>query len=121
MALPVAPRLKLGDRIDGLSVTALIADVPLQVAALLILFARIGAVWMLLPMFGEDSVSGPVRLLMALGMSLALLGLLGPRVTPFAAQDSALVANLAPGAYTAIVAGRNGTTGVGVVEAYHMQ
>ena len=73
---------------------ALIAEVPLHLASLLILFARIGAVWMLLPMFGEDSVPGPVRLLMALGMSLALLGLLGPRVTPFAAQDSALVATI---------------------------
>lgn len=35
--------------------------------------------------------------------------------------ESAILVTIPPGAYTAIVAGRNGTTGVGVVEAYHMQ
>jgi hypothetical protein len=35
--------------------------------------------------------------------------------------ESALVAALAPGNYTAIVRGKNNTTGVGLVEAYHLQ
>ena len=34
--------------------------------------------------------------------------------------ESALVTTLAPGAYTAIVAGKNGTTGIGVVEMYDL-
>ena len=35
--------------------------------------------------------------------------------------ESALVRTLAPGSYTAIVRGTNGTTGIGLVEAYHLQ
>jgi hypothetical protein len=35
--------------------------------------------------------------------------------------ESALVASLAPGNYTAIVRGKNNTTGVGVVEVYNLQ
>ena len=35
--------------------------------------------------------------------------------------ESAIVATLAPGAYTAIVSGVNDTTGVGLVEAYNLQ
>jgi hypothetical protein len=35
--------------------------------------------------------------------------------------ESALVTTLAPGAYTAIVAGQGGGTGVGLVEVYHVQ
>jgi peptidase M23-like protein len=34
--------------------------------------------------------------------------------------ESALVATLAPGAYTAILAGKNGTTGIGLVEVYDL-
>ncbi len=35
--------------------------------------------------------------------------------------ESAILSTLAPGAYTAIVRGANDTTGVGLVEAYHLQ
>ena len=35
--------------------------------------------------------------------------------------ESALVSSLAPGQYTAIVAGKNGGTGVGLVEVYNLQ
>jgi hypothetical protein len=35
-------------------------------------------------------------------------------------RESAILANLAPGNYTAIVSGVGGTTGVGLVEAYHL-
>ena len=36
-------------------------------------------------------------------------------------RESALLATLAPGNYTAVVRGKNGTTGVGLVEAYNLQ
>jgi len=35
--------------------------------------------------------------------------------------ESALVANLVPGNYTVIIAGKNGGTGVGLVEAYNLR
>ena len=35
--------------------------------------------------------------------------------------ESALIENLAPGAYTVIVAGKSGSTGVGLVEIYDIQ
>nr|MBA2744040.1 VCBS repeat-containing protein [Chthoniobacterales bacterium] len=35
-------------------------------------------------------------------------------------RDAALIATVAPGAYTAVVRGANGTTGVGLVEAYDL-
>jgi murein DD-endopeptidase MepM/ murein hydrolase activator NlpD len=41
-------------------------------------------------------------------------------VSPTAAAESAIIASLAPGAYTAIVRGKNSTTGVGLVEAYDL-
>jgi uncharacterized repeat protein (TIGR01451 family) len=36
-------------------------------------------------------------------------------------QESAILATLPPGAYTAVVAGKNSTTGVGLVEAYNLR
>ncbi|HKP02452.1 MAG TPA: hypothetical protein VJU77_03735 [Chthoniobacterales bacterium] len=35
-------------------------------------------------------------------------------------REAALFQSLAPGAYTVIVAGKGSTTGVGLVEAYHL-
>ena len=35
--------------------------------------------------------------------------------------ESAIIANLAPGNYTAVVSGVNGATGIALVEAYHLQ
>jgi hypothetical protein len=37
------------------------------------------------------------------------------------AAESALVFNIAPGPYTAIVTGKDSGTGVGVVEIYNLQ
>lgn len=68
------------------------ADLPIEVAALLLVFARIGAVLMLLPVFGEDAVPGQVRLLMALGVSLALFPLLRPEVVGLAGQTDVRLA-----------------------------
>jgi uncharacterized repeat protein (TIGR03803 family) len=42
-------------------------------------------------------------------------------LAPPNAAESALIATLAPGAYTAIVRGANNTTGVGIVEVYNLQ
>lgn len=61
------------------------ADLPLAATAFLILFARVGAVLMLLPVFGEESVPGQVRLLLALGMTLALFGMMRSETEPLAA------------------------------------
>ena len=40
---------------------------------------------------------------------------------PEDARESAMVVTLSPGLYTAVVAGKNAGTGVGLVEAYHLQ
>ena len=41
-------------------------------------------------------------------------------IPPTNDRESAIYANLAPGAYTAVVAGKNGSTGVGLVEVYDL-
>lgn len=60
--------------------------VPREAAAFLILFARIGAVLMLLPVFSEDAVPGRIRLLIALGTTIGLWGLLAGQAMPAAAD-----------------------------------
>ena len=42
-------------------------------------------------------------------------------LAPTEDKESAILAVLAPGAYTAILSGVNGATGVGLVEAYNLQ
>jgi hypothetical protein len=42
-------------------------------------------------------------------------------VAPTDNRESALVATLAPGSYTAIVRGKDNTTGVGLVEVYNIR
>jgi flagellar biosynthetic protein FliR len=69
-------------------------NVPQQAAAFLILFARIGAVLMLLPVFSEDAVPGRMRLLIALGMTIGLWGMLGSQTMPAAAKTDGLVSIL---------------------------
>ncbi|HSX55615.1 MAG TPA: flagellar biosynthetic protein FliR [Sphingomonas sp.] len=63
---------------------------PVDAATFLILFARVGAVLMLLPAFSEDSVPMQIRLMTALGFSVGLYGLLGPKVAPVAGSQAAL-------------------------------
>jgi uncharacterized delta-60 repeat protein len=48
------------------------------------------------------------------------LGIIGTGLAPSDDLESALLAALAPGAYTAIVKGKNNTTGVGMVEVYDL-
>ncbi|AGH49042.1 MULTISPECIES: flagellar biosynthetic protein FliR [Sphingomonadales] len=66
------------------------AGLPFDAAAFLILFARIGAVLMLLPAFSEDAIPGRVRLLFGLGFTAGLFGLLGGQVAPALRSDTAL-------------------------------
>lgn len=61
-----------------------------EAAILTLLFARIGAVSMLLPLFGEEAVPGRIRLLLALGLTVALAGLLRPEVAAAAARGNEL-------------------------------
>lgn len=63
---------------------------PLDATAFLILFARVGAVLMLLPVFSEDAVPGRIRLLIAAGMTAGLWGILSPRTLPVAGNGDAL-------------------------------
>jgi hypothetical protein len=43
------------------------------------------------------------------------------RIPPADDRESAILQTLAPGNYTAIVRGKNDTTGVGLVEVYNIQ
>ncbi|MFZ5746614.1 MAG: flagellar biosynthetic protein FliR [Pseudomonadota bacterium] len=52
-------------------------DLELQATAFLILFARVGAVLMLLPVFSEDAVPQQIRLLLSFGMTAAMFAFLG--------------------------------------------
>ena len=65
-------------------------DLAPNATAFLILFARIGAVLMLLPVFSEDAIPARIRLLMGLGMTAALWGILQDRLPRTALADSAL-------------------------------
>lgn len=68
----------------------MLATLPQEATAFLILFARIGAVLMLLPVFGEEAVPGRLRLLLALGTTAGLWGLLRPVVAGHAVADAEL-------------------------------
>jgi flagellar biosynthetic protein FliR len=63
---------------------------PDQASAFLILFARIGAILMLLPVFSDDAVPGRIRLIFALGMTAGLWSLLGKQVASFGQNSAAL-------------------------------
>lgn len=69
-------------------------ELPLQVTGFLILFARVGAVLMLLPVFSEEAVPGRIRLLIAFAMTLGLWGLMAPTVLPAAGNADALAGTL---------------------------
>lgn len=65
-------------------------QLPIDAATFLILFARVGAVLMLLPAFSEESVPAQIRLLAALGFSIGLYGLLNPKIAPAAHAEAGL-------------------------------
>lgn len=68
----------------------MLAALPGDATGFLILFARLGAMLMLLPVFGEDAVPGRLRLLIALGMTAGLWSLLRPSLPPTPPADVAL-------------------------------
>lgn len=63
---------------------------PYEATTFLILFARVGAVLLLLPMFSDEAVPGKIRLMLALGTSAGLWGLIGAKVGNAAANSAAL-------------------------------
>lgn len=63
---------------------------PAQASAFLLLYARVGAVLMLLPLFGEEAVPTRIRLLLGLGTTAGLWAFLSARVLPVAANAEAL-------------------------------
>ncbi|RYD63122.1 MAG: flagellar biosynthetic protein FliR, partial [Sphingomonadales bacterium] len=62
----------------------MIEDLPLHATAFLILFARVGSVLMLLPVFSEDAVPAQIRLFAGMGMTLGLWSFLSAKVIPIA-------------------------------------
>ncbi|GGO96838.1 flagellar biosynthetic protein FliR [Stakelama pacifica] len=70
-------------------------DFPIYVTAFLLLFARVGSVIALLPVFSEDGIPTQIRLLAAGAMTLALWALLSDHVMPIARQgDDAFIGAL---------------------------
>ncbi len=65
-------------------------NLPLDATALLILFARVGAVLMMLPVFGDEAVPSRIRLLVALATTTGLYGILSSRTLPLAGDPVAL-------------------------------
>ncbi len=71
--------------VDGISL-----DLSGQAGIFLVLFARVGAVLMMLPGFSEESVPMRIRLLIPLGMTLALFAVLSARVAPMLTHERML-------------------------------
>lgn len=64
-------------------------DLTGEVAAIMLVFARVGAAIMLLPVFGEGYVLSRARLLIALTLSVVLTPILGPTLPPVDTFDGA--------------------------------
>ncbi len=69
---------------------ASLAALPIDAATFLILFCRVGAVIMLLPAFSEDTIPPQIRLVMALGFTLGLYGMLQGHVAPAVKSEASL-------------------------------
>ena len=65
-----------------------------EATLILLLFARIGSMLMLMPMLCDDAVPRPVRLLIAMGLTVALSGLLRPAILPLVGADETRLAML---------------------------
>lgn len=72
----------------------MIEVLPGDASAFLLLFARLGALMMSVPLFSEDAVPGRIRLLMTLGMTAGLWGLLGPTMPRLSGDEPRLAAML---------------------------
>ena len=73
---------------------AAIRELPLHATGFLILFARVGAVLMLLPVFSEEAVPGRIRLLIAFAMTAGMWGLLDHNVLPAARDEAGLAGTI---------------------------
>ncbi|TVQ36128.1 MAG: hypothetical protein EA356_06165 [Geminicoccaceae bacterium] len=71
--------------------TIVLAD---EVALLGLVFARIGAAVMILPIFGENYVLSRARLILALTLSVLLAPLIAPTLAPVTAVDAAYVGRI---------------------------
>ena len=81
------------------------AGLEIEATGFLILFARVGAVLMLLPVFSEDAVPGRIRLMIALALSLTLYGLIGTATRAAAADTAALPITLVAELLTGLAMG----------------
>ncbi len=64
---------------------------PIEASAFLLLFVRVGAVLWLLPVFGEEAVPGRLRLMIAIGMTAGLWGILGSVLLPLGVDREGLI------------------------------
>ncbi|HEY0043800.1 MAG TPA: flagellar biosynthetic protein FliR [Allosphingosinicella sp.] len=80
-------------------------DLPAFATSFLIVFARVGAVLMLLPVFSEDSVPMRVRLMLAFGLTAGLWPLLETKVAAAAAAPGTLPAVIIAELMTGIAMG----------------
>lgn len=72
---------------------ALAPDLPRILTLFALIFARVGAMLMLLPGFSDDAVPGRMRLLVALGLAAGMQGLLAPHISA-AMEGNAALAHL---------------------------
>jgi len=80
-------------------------DLALQASAFFIVFARVGAVLMLLPVFGDEAIPGRIRLLIAFGLSSAMYGLVGAPARAVVESGAALPAILVAELMTGLAMG----------------
>ncbi|GAB7554220.1 flagellar biosynthetic protein FliR [Novosphingobium sp. 11B] len=69
------------DRMNAIDLATLLR-LPIDTAAFLLLFCRVGSVIMLLPAFSDDGLPMQIRLVMALAFTFGMYGMLEPHVTP---------------------------------------
>ncbi|AMO72617.1 flagellar biosynthetic protein FliR [Sphingorhabdus sp. M41] len=79
-------------------------DLPQHITLLLVAFTRVGAVLMVLPFFSESAIPGQIRLLFALGLTLALFGLIRPAL-PTPPSDGTLALLIITEAVTGLAIG----------------
>lgn len=82
----------------------MIDQLPAQLSGFVIVFARLGAMLMMLPVFSDQAIPTQIRLMVALGISLALYGMLGPQV-PAVTNDAKLAAMAAAELLTGLALG----------------
>ncbi len=71
-----------------MNAAALLALLPADITVLATIFARVGAMMMTAPAFGDFTIPGRVRLAIALGLTLALAPAVAPVIAPAPAGDA---------------------------------